>query len=357
MNKKLTLIIAIETLLIIALFWVLIFYGKDEYEVYQADQHEEIESPSHVTTKAGLNVVALSPATQQNSGIQTALLQSSQHASNIEYLGSVVSIDGLAELRARYWAAKAESQVIQASSANNSSEYQRLKTLNADDKNVSDSALATAESALKSNQTRLQVSETAANSIVSTMRQQWGDALTKMATQKAANKPLLDKNVALVQILFPLDAEEPTASARLMISVADSPNNKGASASFLSPSANTDATRQGKTYYYLVTDNTMRVGTRVKASPIKSTNALADGVVIPNSAVVWYAGKPWAYFKQGRNQAGQNQFVRKPISAEVEVDGGWFNRGLSADSEIVLNGAQLLLSEEFKYEIKNENED
>ncbi len=32
MNKKIGLIIIVQSLLVIALFWTLVFYGKDEYE-------------------------------------------------------------------------------------------------------------------------------------------------------------------------------------------------------------------------------------------------------------------------------------------------------------------------------------
>ena len=39
------------------------------------------------------------------------------------------------------------------------------------------------------------------------------------------------------------------------------------------------------------------------------------------------------------------------------MESGWFNQGLSVGEEVVVNGAQLLLSEEFKSQIKNENED
>ena len=86
------------------------------------------------------------------------------------------------------------------------------------------------------------------------------------------------------------------------------------------------------------------------------------GIIIPSNAVVWYAGKPWAYFKQATNivadsRNSENEFVRKPISTDTEIDAGWFNQGVDADSEVVISGAQLLLSEEFKYLIKNENED
>ena len=85
---------------------------------------------------------------------------------------------------------------------------------------------------------------------------------------------------------------------------------------------------------------------------MNAKNTQSNGVVIPSSAVVWYAGTPWAYFKEV-----DNQFIRKPISAEAEVDTGWFNSTFDADSVVVVKGAQLLLSEEFKYLIKNENDD
>ena len=90
MNKKLTLIIAIETLLIVALFWVLIFYGKDEYEAYQAKLNEEIESPSHLATKDGVSIVTLSSVIQQNSGISTAKVSAAsfkgEQKSRLKYL-------------------------------------------------------------------------------------------------------------------------------------------------------------------------------------------------------------------------------------------------------------------------------
>jgi hypothetical protein len=96
---------------------------------------------------------------------------------------------------------------------------------------------------------------------------------------------------------------------------------------------------------------------RVNIEANSSTSSVSSGSVIPNQAVVWYGGKPWAYFKQGINKQGEDQFIRKPISTESEVATGWFNQGLDTNSDVVVNGAQLLLSEEFKYQIKNENED
>jgi len=59
------------------------------------------------------------------------------------------------------------------------------------------------------------------------------------------------------------------------------------------------------------------------------------------------------------NDFGYEQtFARHEVSTAQELDGGWFNAGgLNADDEVVVSGAQLLLSEELKYQIRNENED
>jgi hypothetical protein len=77
------------------------------------------------------------------------------------------------------------------------------------------------------------------------------------------------------------------------------------------------------------------------------------GVIVPAQAVVWHAGKAWAYVKQD-----QQTFARYEVSAAEELDGGWFSAGgLRAGDEVVVSGSQLLLSEELKYQIRNENED
>jgi len=69
--------------------------------------------------------------------------------------------------------------------------------------------------------------------------------------------------------------------------------------------------------------------------------------------VVWFANKAWAYRK-----LGADKFVRTQINTDIEAGNGWFNpTGIKAGDEVVTSGAQLLLSEEFKYQIKNENED
>ena len=73
-----------------------------------------------------------------------------------------------------------------------------------------------------------------------------------------------------------------------------------------------------------------------------------QGVMIPAAAVVWWQGKAWVYV-----QTDPNHFVRRELSTETPVPEGWFvGTGLAAGDSIVVRGAQLLLSEEFRAQIQ-----
>jgi hypothetical protein len=362
MNKKLTLVIALQALLIVALFWVLIFLGKDEYESYQNEQEEEIESLNRVTTSEGINIVSLSPATQQNSGIQTIRISSASFSGDIKSFGNVVSIDSLIEAKSRYLNLKTEVSLAKSGSAHNLKQYQRLKALNADDKNVSDQAVQAAQANVQADNAKITSNELQLKNLITNTKLQWGEALATLAfTDKLPPHlaSLLNNKNVLIQISLPLSTGTPKAGD----SVSVTPLNESIApiqAIYVSPATQSDTNGFGKTFYYSAPADLLRIGMRVNVLTEAASSDNASGVVIPSNAVVWYAGKAWAYFKNGQDKETV-KFIRKPISTDTEVDSGnssgWFNQGIDENSEVVISGAQLLLSEEFKYLIKNENED
>lgn len=373
MNRKFTLIIILQALLIIILFWVLVFYGKDEYASYKQAEDEVIEGPTLVKdgvgANAGISMVTLPIATQHNSGIKTSPLQATNHNSTLEAFGTVISLYGLIELRSKYAAALGELGVMRANASNNLSEYQRLKTLNADDKNVSDASLASAASKTKGDLALMGASEANMNNLRDAMRSQWGEVLTNIAIQKPSNMPLLDNSTMLIQLALPLEAQEPKPNSQIQL-INNVTNDASLTATFLSLAPSADSTLAGKTYFYTASSNTLRVGLRLRAlisSNASNNTALnhskpASGVIVPNSAVVWYGGKAWVYIKLN---SASTSFIRKPVNTEIETSTeagqGWFNPNnsateLAANNEVVTSGAQLLLSEELKSQIKNENE-
>lgn len=354
MNKKLSLIVALQAFIIIVLFWVLIFYGRDEYEAYQSNQEEEIESPSRITEKAGVSVVHLPLPTQQNSGIKTAKVISTGFRGEIKSFGNVVNIDSLIDAKSNYLNLKTNANVAQANNQQNIQQYQRLKTLNDDDKNVSDRAVQEALAAVNADNANIKSYELQLQNLKNSTRLRWGEALSALIFNEKSGahlSNLIDRKNVLIQVSLPLATNTPASGSTIKISPL---NDAGIpiQAIYVSPAATADTNGFGKTFYYSAPADQLRIGMRVNVELGDTKSNAVEGVIIPNNAVVWYAGTPWAYFKQD-----QDQFVRKPISADNEVDTGWFNKNLSADSEVVVNGAQLLLSEEFKYLIKNENDD
>lgn len=354
MNRKIAIIIGLQALLIVVLFWVLVFYGKDEYEAYTQGEEEEIETPSRVSTDAGSTVITLTPETQKQSDIRTAPLKATNHQDTFISYGSVVSIEPLVDLRTRYLAAKAEANIARASLANSKQEYQRLQQLNRDNRNISDRAVMAAEAVWKADEAKVSAAEMAANSIRDNIRQSWGETLAEAATRQNSEslQRLLEYRDVLLRITLPFDYPTPKPGNVLTVAPAGT-KGKAIQAQFVSVSPQTDPTVQGKSYYFRAPADDLRAGMRITARMANSAGKSVSGVIVPETAVVWYGGQAWVYRK-----AAADRFVRQAVSTEQEADTGWFNSGsLKPGQEVVVRGAQLLLSEEFKYQIKNENED
>jgi len=353
MSKKTTIVIGLQAFLIVVLFWMLVFYGKDEFENFRTEQEEEIESIDRVSTKDGISIVSLSPAVQENSGIRTGKVESMLYQDEIKSFGSVVSMDTLIVAKTRLQNLQAELASARASQEQHQTQYERLKALNADDKNVSD--LVVQEAYVLANNAKVIVNSKLLeiNNVRTSIELSWGDSLAKLALNNQADslfEKLLSKKNVLIQVSFPYGAYDPQIGDTIQITPLNSRHT--IKADFVSAATEADVIGVGKTFYYSAPSTHLRIGMRVAVETSVNKSTKSNGVVIPSNAVVWYAGVPWAYFKQG-----EDQFVRKPISADTEVDKGWFNKGVDTSSEVVISGAQLLLSEEFKYLIKNENDD
>jgi hypothetical protein len=355
MNRKLSTVILIQAFIIIMLFWVLVFYGKDEYEAYTQVSEEEIESPNHVNTVDGITIIEVNPETQQQSAILTSPLKATTYSENILSYGNVLAITELVNLRANYLAAQADATVVQNALTASQKNYERLYALNQDDKNISDHAVTIAKNDVSAHQTKLTAIQSNVRNLGDSMRQQWGNALTNLAiqpNQAVLFKQLVENQVALIQITLPFSARTPVNGSHVSIAPTAA-LAKRVEARYLSPAPNTNLAMQGKTYFYYAKADFLRAGMTIKVLDFTANNSAPEGVMIPNNAVVWYAGRPWVYQK-----TSETTFMRLPINNDHEIEDGWFYQGaLKANDLVVTSGAQLLLSEEFKYQITNENDD
>jgi len=346
-------VIAVMAVVITLLAWALIYYSRDELGT-QAEKHEDqIKAVSTAGIEDGRAVVHISAQSQKAAGIAVQVLQSAKREAAREAYGIVMNLQPLAELRGRYLAAMAESRASRATLAAAESESRRMEMLFRDDRNVSEQAMKAAQTHYQSELARQAAADQAAASVRDAIRGTWGEIVTAWAVNPDSQtmRSLLQQTAFLVQLVFPYDL--PRAVVRGKISVAPAMARENSHpASFVADSPQIDPAFPGETYFYLVNGGGLRSGMRV-AARIKMGGAPVSGVIVPAAALVWHAGKAWAYVKDD-----EQTFARYEVSTADELEGGWFNTaGFDDDDEVVVSGAQLLLSEELKYQIRNENED
>ncbi len=114
---------------------------------------------------------------------------------------------------------------------------------------------------------------------------------------------------------------------------------------------------RSRTFWYRVDEQgiqwppDLRVRLRVPIGPP------LEGVLVPESAVVWRDGEAWVYVGRAADageasDASVEEFARRKIPVDAPVPGGWFVAGsLTADDSVVVEGAQLLLSTESQSDV------
>jgi hypothetical protein len=353
MNKKALWIIGAQIVFIVVLIWTIVFVGRDEYESLQDETEEEIESPVRVSEQNGLQIVQLNLATQKNSGISVQPLQAYDYHGNIKVLGSVISIQTLVDYNSQYQQLKAQLALAESVLPNHQLQYQRYKQLNEDDKNVSDKAVQEAQALVINDQTQIKTAQAQLKALTDTIIAQWGQPLAMLVTQHPSPSPLRDlllQKKVLVQVSFPLNFKAPEGNSSLLITPIQD-EVPPIRADYVSQSIQTDISNIGKTYFYSAPADYLRVGMRVNVVPANTSSSM-KGVLVPNQAIAWHGGMAWIYVK-----TKPDTFLRKPVASDIELDNGWFDNSLTPGTEVVTKGAQLLLSEEFKFQIKNENDD
>ena len=109
---------------------------------------------------------------------------------------------------------------------------------------------------------------------------------------------------------------------------------------------------QGETYFLRTNAEKLRIGMRLHVW-LPGTGYSGQGIGIPDSAIVWYAGEAWAYV-----QTDAETFSRRNLETEADMGSGWLvNKHFQPGERIVISGAQTLLSEEFKWAIPDEDDD
>jgi hypothetical protein len=312
------------------------------WNVWAGHEKRDHEQPAKMTSEPSAKAaVTLDDAAVRMGGIVAAPLQPVSHRQAIQALAVVLSSLELNDLHNAHAAAKAQVEAAQATAEASGKEYARLKALNANDRNVSDKALQTAEALFRSDKARQKTSVEALRTVEQKVRQQWGPRLA----DAIVNNTLLFRRLAaqqdvLVQItLSGVYLSSPPPTIRLQ-----SPGDGFAEATLISLAPRTDPRFQGQSFFYSASVQNTGLVPGMNLSAYLPTGPEEQGYLVPEASVVWSQGKAWVYLEESKGH-----YVKRELPASGSVTDGWFVPEQFTEGKLaVVTGAELLLSDELR---------
>ncbi len=316
--------------------------GRHEREA-EREREQPLMAPSRVSMVDGMPVVKFDAAARDKADLATAPLAATVHEGEQEVFAVVLSAQELVDLHNQYAGAQAPLAKARALASAAHAEFLRKKALYDSKGAVSQTDYQTAEASWASEQAAVDAALAAVAAARATARQQWGAVLGPAIEGSPLYTRLAEYQEALIQVT--LAADEDTLKAPNVVRLR-LPSNASRDAIFISAAPRTDARMQGLSFYYRASPAGLSPGMTLQA--LLPTAIRLTGTVIPTTAVVSWQGNSWAYVEQA---AGQ--FVRREVTTTVPTDGGWFvGKGFSPGEQVVVRGAQLLLSEELRAQIE-----
>jgi len=286
----------------------------------EREREKPVAVPPRVSiSTSGETIVTLDLETQQRIGLKSEALAEKRLSREFTAYGRVADPAPLIALDAEVSAATAALDAAKG-------EVERLRALRKDAETVSRKALEAAEAQFAAAEARAR-----------TARQQlsvvWCDA------------PLPTNTTGLVLVDLPAGESltAPRAQARVTLVGHE---NEPLAATVLCAEPKTEPETQGQGFWLRVTapSPALRPGVAVTAY-LAAAGEQRTGVVIPRPSVVRAGGKTWVY-----EPVAPDKFARREVSLDPSSANGWFC--VTAIRRVVVVGAQMLLSEEMKSQIR-----
>lgn len=311
----------------------------------EAEQDQPVAPPERVSVVDGQAVVTIAPKDQQTDGIRTASLQTAVHRERVLAYGRVLDVQPLAALADSLARARAQLEVARAKLAAAQTAYQRAQGLYRDQHNISAAQLQAAEAEFRVDQAGATAAETERQTLELSAQQAWGPALGNAVSGMT---PLFTRLLAQEDVLIQVTLRpgqpkvQPAAGAFVRLD-----DETQVPLAFVSAATKADPRVQGPGFLFTAPGRSgLLPGMSVDAFLSGSKTAVA--AVIPSSAVVWGQGRAWAYFR-----TGPNTFARRavPTGWPAPTD-GYIVRNQQQGAELVVEGAQMLFSEEFRSQLQ-----
>lgn len=341
-NNRFVLSIALATVVCVGLVWALLARGKKSSD---EETERQTAAPTHVTTQGGFVVVTMKSDEQERNGIRTAQLEATSRRQELAGTAVILTVHDLINLRNEYVSASAQLQKAKASLDVSEREYERINGLYKDDRNASAKAVQAAQGAMQSDRVSVKAEEDAVFLQQSNVRQQWGETVAGWLISGSSEfERIIRQQDLLLQITMPVGTSQSTAPASASLQTAQ---GKLLRARLVSPFPRLDSRIQSPSFLY-ITANQPGLTPGLNLGVLLPSGPTVLGVIVPADSVVWWEGKAWAYL-----QLSPDQFSRREVPTLAPTSGGWFVQStpkgaFKPGDKLVINGAQQVLSEEFR---------
>ena len=333
-RRLLILIIAAVALAALLVWWISASRTEASRE---AEREKPVAVPSRVTVVNGQTVVRIDASTQRRNGIQTASVSAATGGAPVRAFASVLEATRLTDLTNNYVAARTQLSAARAKVAASRAAADRARLLYKDAQNVSLAQFQAAEATYRADEATAAAADAQLQSAVATARQEFGPSLAMGSSLIAG---IVQRRLVLLQVTAPPDMAVRSPPAVIPVQ-ADA--GIGGQARFVSAAARTDPRVQGSSFYYVAPASSgLLPGMNVVALLPGAQNA--TGAAVPPEAVVSWQGRSWIY-----RRTGPLTFERILISTDIPApSGGYLVQNIPASAQVVVRGAQLLLSEEMR---------
>jgi multidrug efflux pump subunit AcrA (membrane-fusion protein) len=307
---------------------------------HEADTEQPNQASQRASTHNGEPVITLDSAAQRNSGITTARLTNARHPQPLRAFGTILDLQALTDLSNNSANARAQVQAARAKLAASQTAFERAQDLYKDQQNMSAAQVQAAEAAFRTDQAGLASAQSQLHTLAITAQLNWGPTLSQaLLTATPLLSRLTTRRDVLVQVTLRPDQTLTQPPAGAWVELDDGSRRP---LELVSAATKTDPRIQGVSFFFTAPATGLLPGMSVVA--FVPTTRTFEGVVVPPSAIIWAQGGAWAYFR-----TAPDTFARREVPTDLPAPaGGYVMQGQTDNTEVVVQGAQMLFSEEFR---------
>jgi len=298
--------------------------------------------------------VMLDDEAQDYAGIETRTLIASSYFPEVQAQARVMDVAVLLDARADYNQARAALNVATVGESSAKQELNRLTKLSQGAGSVATKNVNYAAASWREAKARLLGTQFQLKDVKDQVRQAWGETISAwvIGSDSKPLERLVSRQDRLILVTLPVEKTLPAELSFIRIA-RNGIRHDARKAYFVAPAvSSSNQVVQGETYYFRTATGKLRSGMRLDVW-LPETDEPLSGVVIPNTAVVWYAGQAWAYV-----ELGEGKYQRRSLKGSINMQDGLFvQQGMEQSESLVLTGSQMLLSEEFRWQIQDEDDD